>query len=107
MDKEKVNWEWFDEAIRLWAPYFYSKRKANKSDWKEIHKIVEFSVEYYMKYDLLQSQTQDIKKNVKGMKKDYENREISKEGFFQQCSYLECKCLGYNKALEDVIKILE
>ena len=62
--KETIDWRWFDEAVRLWAPYFWSKRKASKEDWEEIHFLIKFHVKYYMEYELLQSQTQEIKEKV-------------------------------------------
>ncbi len=55
----------------------------------------------------LQSQTQDIKKKINAMRKDYENKEINKDGFCQECSYLQCKCLGYNKALSNILEDLD
>ena len=68
-------------------------------DSPEGHKTVESLIE-----ELLQSQTQEIKKKIKMMEKDYENREVGKEGFCQGCSYLQCKCLGYNQALSDILE---
>ena len=91
------NWkEFFNKEFGLATSNF--ERMEVHIGWQKDMK--EFIVQ------LLQSQTQDIKKKIKGMEKDYENREVGKDGFCQGCNYLQCKCLGYNQAIQDILLTL-